>query len=56
MDSSAAVRIALMLAIPSADAGSPRCKMMKRAACPSGDRKLFMARLKSAFLKTSGGR
>ena len=42
--------------VPAADVGSPLCEMMNRAAFPSGDRKEFIARLKSGFSKTSGGR
>ncbi|COW23833.1 Uncharacterised protein [Mycobacterium tuberculosis] len=55
-DSSAAVRIASILLMPSGDCGSPLCRMINRAACPSEDRNDFMARWKSLFLKTSGGR
>ena len=41
--------------IPSGEAGSPSWEMMKRAACPSGDRNIFRPRLKSGLSKTSGG-
>ena len=43
-------------AMPSGVAGSPLCEISMRADFPSGDRKMSMTRLKSAFSNISGGR
>ena len=56
MASKAALLIASMRSMPSADSGSPSWEMMKRTAWPSGEMKLSIPRLKSALSKISGGR